>query len=203
MWPPGRVMIRRARWCLRPGRASGSRGPVNSRRQPGNEVAGYRRGEEFRCDQGPAEGRSGEPAALAVGPGGAVFGRLGLPQGASPRQGPGPSSVSRWEAKGIDAGVRCRDAEERPQQHESPRQRVAHLHLWAWDSASNPGDETDSARTVSPRQQQREHEREQDAAPNRQIVVWRTIHAERSLPLSRRAAPSGNGRVRLILAIDR
>ncbi len=70
-------------------------------------------------------------ATRAVGPGGVEVGSPGSPQGASPRQGLEGSFVSRRDGAGADSGSRWWDAEERPQQHESPRQREAHLHLWA------------------------------------------------------------------------
>jgi hypothetical protein len=100
------------------------------------------------------EGRLGDEvvstATLVVGPVGAGAGSPGSPQGASPRQGPGAWSAPRWEDAGLGAGVACRDADERPQQQESPRQAERHLQTRAWASASKWGVETASARATPP-----------------------------------------------------
>jgi hypothetical protein len=91
-------------------------------------------------------------AERASGPGRVEDGRPGSPQGAWPRQGPEPSLVAACEGRGGVAGAGGRLAEgARPQQQDSPRQRVAHLQCRACDSASKCRVTVVSPRANSPR----------------------------------------------------
>lgn len=148
---PGRVMTRCAGWARDRAERQDRGGRSIRAGHPGRrweEAGGGRKAPDV---SGRQDGEMMSAAALAVGPGGVELGSPGSPQGASPRQGPVSSLVSRREGTGIDAGVRWREAEERPQQHDSPRQREAHLQSRAWDSASKRGFAIASPRAISPR----------------------------------------------------
>ena len=90
-------------------------------------------------------------AALAPGPVGVAVGSPGSPQGAAPRQGPESSRDSPRAGTAVDGASGRRADTDRPQQHDSPRHRVAHLQCRAWASASNVGVAIESPRANSPR----------------------------------------------------
>ena len=126
-------------------------------------------------------------AALAIGPGGVELGSPGSLHGASPRQGPESSRAPRPAG----ADVRWRGVATRPQQHDSPRQRAAHLQFRPCASASKRGDPIASPRATSPRPR--------SAAANassRLLRVDRMSRRRGCMPCGRHRGESGGGSVR-------